>query len=156
MGRLHNQLIAMSYCVQHSRTMQHAATHRLDCHFARALGSLDLLLRATVLQITGHSYLVYGPLCLGVTTLLFESTPLYPTASRYWELIAKHRCTTFYTSPTAIRALMKYDAAQFIAPHDLSSLRVIGSVGEPIGEPAWHWLHEHVGRKRVPIVDTYW
>ncbi|KAG0307883.1 acetyl-CoA synthetase [Dissophora globulifera] len=110
---------------------------------------------ADVGWITGHSYIVYGPLVLGGTTVLFESIPTYPNASRYWELVAKHKVTQFYTAPTAIRALRRL-GDEWVEGHDLSSLRVLGSVGEPINPEAWHWYNEKVGKGRCAIVDTYW
>ena len=105
--------------------------------------------------ITGHTYIVYGPLCSGSTSLMFESIPTYPTPYRYWDLVQRHKVTQFYTAPTAIRALMRYDTAP-IAEYDLSSLRVLGSVGEPINPEAWKWYFEHVGRGKCTVVDTYW
>lgn len=105
--------------------------------------------------ITGHSYIVYGPLMNGTTTLLFESTPVYPTASRYWEVVAQHKITQFYTAPTSIRLLRRL-GEEHVKGHDLSSLRVIGSVGEPINPEAWHWYNDNVGKKECAIVDTYW
>ncbi|CAE7838293.1 facA [Symbiodinium sp. KB8] len=105
--------------------------------------------------ITGHSYIVYGPLLNGATTLMFESTPMYPNPSRYWDLVDRHKVTQFYTAPTAIRALMRY-GDEPVAKYDLSSLRVLGTVGEPINPEAWRWYFEVVGRKRCAIVDTYW
>ena len=88
--------------------------------------------------ITGHTYIVYGPLCNGGTTLMFESTPLYPNPSRYWDMVERHKITQFYTAPTAIRALMKY-GEEPVKKHDLSTLRVLGTVGEPINPEAWKW-----------------
>ena len=105
--------------------------------------------------ITGHSYILYGPLLCGATTLLFEGVPTYPDAGRFWEVCAKHGVNQFYTAPTAIRALMAR-GNKFVQGHDLSDLKVIGSVGEPINEEAWEWYHEQVGKGRVPIVDTWW
>ncbi|MDM1503378.1 acetate--CoA ligase [Myroides marinus] len=105
--------------------------------------------------ITGHSYIVYGPLLNGATTVMFEGVPSYPTPSRFWDIIDKYKVTQFYTAPTAIRSLMTEDYS-YVNSHDLSSLRVIGSVGEPINEEAWHWYNDHVGKKRCPIVDTWW
>ena len=105
--------------------------------------------------ITGHTYIVYGPLCNGATTVMFESLPTYPNPYRYWDLVQTHKVTQFYTAPTAIRALMRFDAAP-IADYDLSSLRVLGSVGEPINPEAWRWYYHHVGRSKCVIVDTYW
>jgi len=110
---------------------------------------------ADVGWITGHSYIVYGPLMNGVTTLVFESTPVYPTASRYWEVVAKHKLTQFYTAPTSIRLLRRM-GEEHVKGHDLSSLRTLGSVGEPINPEAWNWYHEFVGQKECAIVDTYW
>jgi acetyl-CoA synthetase len=105
--------------------------------------------------ITGHSYIVYGPLCVGATTLMFEGTPTYPDAGRMWEIVDKHGVNQFYTAPTAIRALMKL-GDQWPAKYDLSTLRVLGTVGEPINPEAWMWYYKHIGRERIPIVDTYW
>jgi len=105
--------------------------------------------------ITGHSYIVYGPLLAGATTLMFEGVPTWPDAGRFWEICAKHRINIFYTAPTAIRALQVYDES-FVSDHDLSSLKVLGTVGEPINEEAWQWYHELVGKKKCPIVDTWW
>lgn len=104
--------------------------------------------------ITGHSYIVYGPLANGATSVMFEGIPSYPNYSRFWDVIDKHKVTQFYTAPTAIRSLAKQDP-EFIVNHDLSSLKVIGTVGEPINEEAWDWYSEHVGRNKCPVVDTY-
>lgn len=104
--------------------------------------------------ISGHSYLIYGPLLNGATTLVFESIPTYPDAGRYWDMVERHKITLFYTSPTAIRALMKF-GDQYYQKYDRSSLRVLGSVGEPINPEAWQWYYQ-VGNKNVAIVDTYW
>ncbi len=105
--------------------------------------------------ITGHSYILYGPLLNGATTVIFEGIPTYPEPDRFWEVIEKHKVTQFYTAPTAIRSLAK-ESSEWVDKHDLSSLRVIGSVGEPINDEAWHWFNDHVGRKKCPIVDTWW
>jgi acetyl-CoA synthetase len=105
--------------------------------------------------ITGHSYIVYGPLLSGATTVMFEGVPTYPDASRFWQVIQKHRITHFYTAPTAIRALMAM-GDHFTEGQDLSSLKVLGSVGEPINAEAWHWYQKHIGRGTLPIVDTWW
>ncbi|KAI8910525.1 hypothetical protein DFJ77DRAFT_512463 [Powellomyces hirtus] len=110
---------------------------------------------ADVGWITGHSYIVYGPLSNGATTVVFESIPTYPNAGRYWDLVDKHKVTSFYTAPTAIRALRRL-GDDFVKPYDLSSLRILGSVGEPINPDAWMWYHSVVGRSRCAIVDTYW
>ncbi|WP_116124748.1 acetate--CoA ligase [Lewinella sp. IMCC34183] len=105
--------------------------------------------------ITGHSYILYGPLLCGATTMMFEGVPTYPDAGRFWEICAKHKVNQFYTAPTAIRALMAR-GKQYVQGHDLSDLKVIGSVGEPINVEAWEWYHEEVGKGKVPIVDTWW
>ena len=105
--------------------------------------------------ITGHSYIVYGPLANGATTVMFEGVPSYPAFDRFWEVCAKHKITHFYTAPTAIRALEKHPIS-LVEKHDLSSLKVLGSVGEPINAEAWHWYDEHVGKHNCPIVDTWW
>lgn len=105
--------------------------------------------------ITGHSYILYGPLLNGATTVLFEGIPSYPDFGRFWEVIDRHKVTQFYTAPTAIRSLAK-ENSEWVDKHDLSSLKVIGSVGEPINEEAWHWYNDHVGKKKSPIVDTWW
>ena len=105
--------------------------------------------------VTGHSYTLYGPLLNGATTLMFEGTPNYPTYSRFWEVIQKHKVNQFYTAPTAIRSLAK-ERIEFVQNFKLDTLKVIGSVGEPINEEAWHWYNDHVGNKRCPLVDTWW
>jgi len=105
--------------------------------------------------ITGHSYILYGPLLNGATTVIFEGVPSYPDFSRFWEIIAKHKITQFYTAPTAIRSLAK-ESLDYVEKFQLDTLKVIGSVGEPINEEAWHWYNDHVGGKRCPIVDTWW
>ncbi len=105
--------------------------------------------------ITGHSYILYGPLLNGATTVIFEGVPSYPDFSRFWHVIEKHKITHFYTAPTAIRSLAK-ENLEYVQPFPLKSLRVIGSVGEPINEEAWNWYNDHVGGKRCPLVDTWW
>jgi acetyl-CoA synthetase len=105
--------------------------------------------------VTGHSYTVYGPLAIGATSLMFEGVPTYPAPDRFWEIIDKHRVNIFYTAPTAIRALMK-EGEKWVEKHDLSSLRILGSVGEPINPEAWMWYYIHVGKGKIPIVDTWW
>jgi acetyl-CoA synthetase len=105
--------------------------------------------------ITGHSYIVYGPLANGATTVMFEGVPSYPDYGRFWEVVAKHKVNQFYTAPTAIRALAK-ESLEFVENHDLSSLKVLGSVGEPINEEAWHWYNNNIGKGKSPIVDTWW
>ena len=110
---------------------------------------------ADVGWITGHSYIVYGPLLAGATTLMFEGVPTYPYPGRFWEIIDKYKVNQFYTAPTAIRALQVY-GFEPIEKYTLDSLKVIGSVGEPINEEAWHWYHENIGKGRCPLVDTWW
>lgn len=105
--------------------------------------------------ITGHSYIVYGPLANGATTLMFEGVPTYPDVDRFWQICEDHKVTQFYTAPTAIRALMRY-GNEHVNKHDLSSLKVLGTVGEPINPEAWTWYHRVVGKEKCPIVDTYW
>ncbi len=110
---------------------------------------------ADVGWITGHTYVAYGPLALGMTEVIFEGVPTHPHAGRFWEMIARHRVTTFYTAPTAIRSLIKL-GAELPRQYDLSSLRLLGTVGEPINPEAWMWYYETVGQSRCPIVDTWW
>ena len=110
---------------------------------------------ADVGWVTGHSYVVYGPLALGVTEVMYEGAPDTPTKDRFWAICARHGVTVFYTAPTAIRTFMKW-GTELPARHDLSRLRLLGSVGEPINPEAWIWYHEHIGGKRCPIVDTWW
>ena len=105
--------------------------------------------------ITGHSYLVYGPLLNGAKSILFEGVPTYPDAGRFWDIIKRHQVNIFYTAPTAIRSLMGM-GNEYITNKDLSSLRVLGSVGEPLNVEAWHWYNDHVGKGKCPIVDTWW
>merc|ERR1719341_542730 len=105
--------------------------------------------------ITGHSYVTYGPLLNGATSVLFEGVPTYPHHGRFWEIIAKYKVNQFYTAPTAIRTLMKF-GDEPVKKHDLSSLRVLGTVGEPINPEAWLWYHGVVGRGQCSISDTYW
>ncbi len=105
--------------------------------------------------ITGHSYIVYGPLSQGATTIMFEGVPNYPDAGRLWEIVEKFKVNILYTAPTAIRSLMQ-SGLEFVNGKNLDSLRVLGSVGEPINEEAWHWFNENIGKKRCPIVDTWW
>ncbi|NSX04778.1 acetate--CoA ligase [Cupriavidus gilardii] len=109
--------------------------------------------------VTGHTYIAYGPLAAGATQLMFEGIPTYPNAGRFWDMIARHKVSVFYTAPTAIRSLIKAaEADQAVHPkqYDLSSLRLLGTVGEPINPEAWMWYHENIGRGRCPIVDTFW
>jgi acetyl-CoA synthetase len=119
--------------------------HPGDIHFCTA----------DVGWVTAHSYLIYGPLTNGATIVLFEGVPTYPDASRWWSLIERYRVNIFYTAPTAIRSLMRQGEAP-VRQHDLSSLKVLGSVGEPINPEAWLWFHEKIGQGRCPIVDTWW
>jgi len=105
--------------------------------------------------VTGHSYIIYGPLCAGATTVMFEGVPSYPDYGRFWEVVDKLKVTHFYTAPTAIRALAKHPLS-LVEKHDLSSLKVLGSVGEPINEEAWHWYNDNIGKTNCPIVDTWW
>jgi acetyl-CoA synthetase len=104
--------------------------------------------------ITGHSYIVYGPLCNGATSVMFEGVPSYPDFGRFWDIVDKHKINQFYTAPTVIRALAKENISH-VTSHDLSSLKVLGTVGEPINEEAWHWYNENVGKKKSPIADTW-
>jgi len=105
--------------------------------------------------ITGHSYLIYGPLLSGATTLMFEGIPVWPDAGRFWQVVDKHKVNIFYTAPTAIRSL-EAQGLDFVKPYELDSLRILGTVGEPINEEAWHWYHHHIGKEKCPIVDTWW
>jgi acetyl-CoA synthetase len=105
--------------------------------------------------VTGHSYILYGPLLNGATTLMFEGIPTFPDAGRFWEVIDKHRVNIFYTAPTAIRSLMSA-GIEHVLPYSLQTLRVLGSVGEPINEEAWHWYDTNIGKNRCAIVDTFW
>jgi acetyl-CoA synthetase len=105
--------------------------------------------------ITGHSYIVYGPLAAGATTMIYEGIPTFPDAGRFWSIIDKYKVNILYTAPTAIRSLMGFGLGP-VQNHDLSSLKVLGTVGEPINEEAWHWYDEHIGKKKCPIVDTWW
>lgn len=105
--------------------------------------------------VTGHSYIIYGPLLAGATTVMFEGIPTYPDAGRFWQVVDKHKVNIFYTAPTAIRAL-EAQGLDFVKPYKLDSLRVLGTVGEPINEEAWHWYHDHIGKGKCPVVDTWW
>jgi acetyl-CoA synthetase len=110
---------------------------------------------ADVGWVTGHSYIIYGPLANGATTLMFEGVPTYPDAGRFWQVCEEHKVNQFYTAPTAIRALMA-KGDEFVEKYDLSALKVLGTVGEPINPEAWNWYHDVVGKGKVPIVDTWW
>ena len=105
--------------------------------------------------ITGHSYIVYGPLSAGATSLMFEGIPTWPDAGRFWDIVDKYKVNILYTAPTAIRSLMGF-GLEPLKGKDLSSLKVLGTVGEPINEEAWHWYDENIGKKKCPIVDTWW
>jgi acetyl-CoA synthetase len=119
--------------------------HPEDIHFCTA----------DIGWVTGHSYIVYGPLACGATSIMFEGIPTYPNPGRFWDIVDKHKVNIFYTAPTAIRALMK-EGEGWVQNHDLSSLRVLGSVGEPINPEAWKWYHENIGKGKLPLVDTWW
>jgi acetyl-CoA synthetase len=119
--------------------------HDEDIHFCTA----------DIGWVTGHSYILYGPLANGATSLMFEGIPTYPNPGRFWDIVDKHKVNIFYTAPTAIRALMK-EGEQWVQKHDLSSLRVLGTVGEPINPEAWMWYHKNIGKEKLPIVDTWW
>ena len=105
--------------------------------------------------ITGHSYIIYGPLMCGATSVMFEGIPSFPDFGRFWEIVEKLKVTHFYTAPTAVRSLAR-ESLDYVEKYDLSSLKVLGSVGEPINEEAWHWLNDYVGKGNCPIVDTWW
>src|SRR5512143_2113696 len=119
--------------------------HDEDIHFCTA----------DIGWVTGHSYILYGPLSSGATSLMFEGIPSYPNPGRFWDIVDKHKVNIFYTAPTAIRALMK-EGEQWVQKHDLSSLKVLGTVGEPINPEAWMWYHKNIGKEKLPIVDTWW
>lgn len=119
--------------------------HDEDIHFCTA----------DIGWVTGHSYILYGPLSAGATSLMFEGVPTYPDPGRFWDIVDKHQVSIFYTAPTAIRALMR-EGEEWVTRHDLSSLRLLGTVGEPINPEAWMWYHTHVGKGKLPIVDTWW
>lgn len=110
---------------------------------------------ADVGWITGHSYIIYGPLSAGATTVMFEGIPSWPDWGRFWQVVERHKVNIFYTAPTAIRSLQQA-SLDFVKRHDLSSLRVLGTVGEPINEEAWHWYHDNIGKGKCPVVDTWW
>ena len=119
--------------------------HDEDIHFCTA----------DIGWVTGHSYILYGPLSNGATSLMFEGIPTYPDAGRFWDIVDKHHVNIFYTAPTVIRALMK-EGESWVTKHNLSTLRVLGTVGEPINPEAWMWYHKYVGKEKLPIVDTWW
>jgi acetyl-CoA synthetase len=105
--------------------------------------------------VTGHSYIVYGPLANGATVLMFEGIPTWPDPGRFWDVVDKHKVTQFHSAPTAIRSLMA-QGAEWVDKHDLSSLKLLGTVGEPINPEAWNWYHQHVGKGKLPIIDAFW
>lgn len=134
------------YLLQAHVTFKHLfASHKNTIHYCTA----------DVGWITGHSYVVYGPLSNGVTTFMYEGHPMYPKPDRFWRIIERHRVTSFYTAPTAIRALMQH-GSQWPESYDLSSLKVLGSVGEPINPAPWQWYHDVIGGRRCPVIDTWW
>ncbi|MDX2177134.1 MAG: acetate--CoA ligase [Candidatus Sumerlaeia bacterium] len=134
----------------------YAVQTRFTMHATFDLKDQDVFFcTADVGWVTGHSYLVYGPLQCGATVLMYEGAPDYPARDRFWELVAKHHATILYTAPTAIRAFMKW-GTEHPARHDLSSLRLVGTVGEPINPEAWVWYHRYIGGGRCPVVDTWW
>jgi acetyl-CoA synthetase len=145
--------------VQHS-TAGYLLWARLTMDWTFDLQAKDIFwCTADIGWITGHTYVAYGPLAAGATQIVFEGVPTYPNAGRFWQMIEKHKCTIFYTAPTAIRSLIKAaegDEKVHPARSNLSSLRLLGSVGEPINPEAWMWYHKHVGGERCPIVDTFW
>jgi acetyl-CoA synthetase len=145
--------------VQHS-TGGYLLWANLTMHWTFDLKPEDIFwCTADIGWITGHTYVAYGPLAAGATQIVFEGVPTYPNAGRFWQMIERHKCTIFYTAPTAIRSLIKSaegDEKVHPARSNLSSLRILGSVGEPINPEAWMWYHKHVGGERCPIVDTFW
>lgn len=142
-GVLHTQAGYLLHC-----TLSHK--YIFDCH------EDDIYwCTADIGWVTGHSYIVYGPLANGSTSLMFEGVPTYPDAGRFWQIVEKHKASVFYTAPTAIRALMR-EGEKWPQKYDLSSLRVLGSVGEPINPEAWNWYYKHIGGEKCPIVDTWW
>jgi acetyl-CoA synthetase len=145
--------------VQHA-TAGYLLWAKLTMHWTFDLKPSDVFwCTADIGWITGHTYIAYGPLAAGATQIVFEGVPTYPNAGRFWEMIQRHKATIFYTAPTAIRSLIKAsesDAKVHPKRYDLSSLRLLGSVGEPINPEAWMWYHREVGHERCPIVDTFW
>ena len=145
--------------VQHS-TAGYLLWARMTMNWTFDLKSTDVFwCTADIGWITGHTYVAYGPLAAGATQIMFEGVPTYPSAGRFWQMIERHKCTIFYTAPTAIRSLIKAaESNEAVHPKnsDLSSLRILGSVGEPINPEAWMWYHRNVGGERCPIVDTFW
>jgi acetyl-CoA synthetase len=145
--------------VQHS-TAGYLLWAKLTMDWTFDLRTADIFwCTADIGWITGHTYVAYGPLAAGATQIIFEGVPTFPNAGRFWQMLEKHKCTIFYTAPTAIRSLIKAaegDEKVHPARSDLTSLRILGSVGEPINPEAWMWYHKHVGGERCPIVDTFW
>ncbi|GMF47227.1 unnamed protein product [[Candida] boidinii] len=141
--------------VQHS-TAGYLLGALLTTRYVFDIHEEDILFTAgDVGWITGHTYVVYGPLLNGATTVVFEGTPAYPNYSRYWDIVDKYKVNQFYVAPTALR-LLKRAGTKYVEKHDLSSLRVLGSVGEPIAAEVWEWYNENVGRGQCHICDTYW
>ncbi len=145
--------------VQHS-TAGYLLWARMTMNWTFDLKPTDVFwCTADIGWITGHTYVAYGPLAAGATQIVFEGVPTYPNAGRFWQMIERHKCSIFYTAPTAIRSLIKAaESNEAVHPKnsDLSSLRILGSVGEPINPEAWMWYHRNVGGERCPIVDTFW
>jgi acetyl-CoA synthetase len=138
----------------HAGYLLHASfTHQMVFNYDSSTDVFGCL--ADIGWITGHSYVVYGPLCNGATSVLFESTPIYPNAGRYWETVERLKINQLYIAPTSIRLLIKY-GDEWVKKYDRSSLKCLGSVGEPINHEAWHWYYETVGEKRCKIADTWW
>ncbi len=141
--------------------IQHATggfllTAKLTCRWVFDLNDSDIFwCTADVGWVTGHTYVAYGPLAAGATIVMYEGAPVYPDPGRFWSVCERHGVTVFYTAPTAIRALMKF-GEEIPAKYDLSKIRLLGTVGEPINPEAWIWYHEHIGKERCPIVDTWW
>jgi acetyl-CoA synthetase len=142
-GVMHTQAGYLLYCYQTTKWIFDIKDE--DIHWCTA----------DIGWITGHSYIVYGPLSVGATSLMFESVPTYPKPDRFWEIVEKYKVNIFYTAPTVIRSLMR-EGLDYINSHDLSSLRILGSVGEPINPEVWIWYYENIGKNRCPVVDTWW
>ncbi len=141
--------------IQHS-TGGYLLGAKTTAHYIFDLKEADIFwCTADIGWVTGHTYVVYGPMANGATSLMFEGAPNYPAQDRFWRIIEKYGVTVLYTAPTAIRTFMKW-GEQWVSKHDLSSLRLLGTVGEPINPEAWIWYHQHIGAKRCPIVDTWW
>ncbi len=143
------------YMVYTHYTFENVFQYNSPLSCGRGAGGEVYWCTADIGWITGHSYIVYAPLLAGATSLMFEGVPTYPDAGRFWKVIDKHKVNIFYTAPTAIRALQAA-GLDFVKPYKLDSLRVLGSVGEPINEEAWQWYHQNIGKGKCPIVDTWW